>query len=82
MADNTFPASVSLGERAIAWQESEIQEWMSNKIEERTITTSREPIKPEKKAITESEVISFINDRFSQLDMSDAITWVMKVFRQ
>ncbi|PAR30849.1 hypothetical protein CGT99_14715 [Vibrio metoecus] len=29
MNDGEFPQSVSLGERAIAWVESEVDEWMS-----------------------------------------------------
>jgi len=32
-----FPASVSLGERAVAWVESEIEEWIEKRIEERDI---------------------------------------------
>ncbi|MDV2399557.1 AlpA family phage regulatory protein, partial [Vibrio cholerae] len=28
MNDGEFPQSVSLGERAIAWVESEVDEWM------------------------------------------------------
>ena len=30
-----FPASVSLGDRAVAWVESEVQEWILEKIAER-----------------------------------------------
>ncbi len=30
-----FPASVSLGDRAVAWVESEVEEWILDKIEER-----------------------------------------------
>lgn len=28
----TFPASVSLGDRAVAWVESEVQDWILEKI--------------------------------------------------
>ena len=33
MAQNKFPASISLGERAIGWVEYEVQSWILNKIE-------------------------------------------------
>lgn len=33
-----FPASVSLGDRAVAWVESEVQEWILEKIAQRDIT--------------------------------------------
>ncbi|WP_300179827.1 AlpA family transcriptional regulator [uncultured Aliivibrio sp.] len=35
IADNVFPKSVSLGDRAVAWVESEIEEWVLARIEER-----------------------------------------------
>lgn len=31
--DGTFPAPVSLGERAVGWIESEVQQWIDEKIE-------------------------------------------------
>ncbi|MCE7639393.1 AlpA family transcriptional regulator [Vibrio fluvialis] len=30
MSDGNFPQSVSLGDRAVAWVESEVDEWMSD----------------------------------------------------
>ncbi|EKF9299685.1 AlpA family phage regulatory protein [Vibrio cholerae] len=33
MNDGEFPQSVSLGERAIAWVESEVDEWMEMRLE-------------------------------------------------
>jgi prophage regulatory protein len=33
MANNEFPESVSLGGRAVGWLESEIDEWIVEKIE-------------------------------------------------
>ncbi|EJB8380639.1 AlpA family transcriptional regulator, partial [Vibrio cholerae] len=33
MNDGEFPKSVSLGERAIAWVESEVDEWMEKRLE-------------------------------------------------
>lgn len=38
MADNNFPKAVSLGDRAVAWVEEEVQDWMMAKIEGRYST--------------------------------------------
>ncbi|MGK0269588.1 MAG: prophage regulatory protein [Cocleimonas sp.] len=35
MSENRFPKHVSLGDRAVAWVESEIQDWILDKIGER-----------------------------------------------
>lgn len=35
MSDGAFPRSICLGERSVGWLESEIQEWILDKIEER-----------------------------------------------
>jgi prophage regulatory protein len=35
IAQGTFPAPVSLGERAVGWIESEIDEWIARRIAER-----------------------------------------------
>ncbi|HDG1730861.1 TPA: AlpA family phage regulatory protein, partial [Vibrio cholerae] len=35
MNDGEFPQSVSLGERAIAWVESEVDVWMEKRLERR-----------------------------------------------
>lgn len=35
VANNKFPKSVSLGERAVAWIESEVEEWMLERIAQR-----------------------------------------------
>ncbi|WP_416412991.1 AlpA family transcriptional regulator [Pantoea sp. App145] len=35
MDRNEFPQSVKLGIRSVAWVESEIDEWISNKIKQR-----------------------------------------------
>ena len=34
IAQGTFPKPVSLGGRAVGWLESEIQEWLQNRIDE------------------------------------------------
>ena len=33
-----FPKSISLGERAVAWLESEVHDWMMAKLEARELT--------------------------------------------
>ncbi len=33
--EGTFPKSVSLGDRAVAWVESEVQEWILERIAQR-----------------------------------------------
>ncbi|MEH0092406.1 AlpA family transcriptional regulator [Vibrio metschnikovii] len=35
MNDGEFPESVSLGDRAVAWVESEVQDWVIDKVAER-----------------------------------------------
>lgn len=35
VADGTFPKPVALGDRAVGWVESEVQEWVLARIEER-----------------------------------------------
>ncbi len=37
MEESRFPKSVSLGDRAVAWIESEIEDWIVEKIAERDI---------------------------------------------
>ncbi|MGF1828912.1 AlpA family transcriptional regulator [Photobacterium angustum] len=37
MEESRFPKSVSLGDRAVAWIESEIEDWIVDKIAERDI---------------------------------------------
>lgn len=34
-ADNHFPKPIKLGERSVAWIESEVQTWIENKIRQR-----------------------------------------------
>ncbi|ODS04418.1 uncharacterized protein VSF3289_03557 [Vibrio scophthalmi] len=35
MNEGTFPKSVNLGDRAVAWVESEVEEWMEECLEQR-----------------------------------------------
>ncbi|MBL4909365.1 MAG: AlpA family transcriptional regulator [Alteromonadaceae bacterium] len=78
MSENKFPQSISLGERAIAWQEGEIEEWLQDKIDHRkqpAIATA----KLNQYEINESDVIAFIKAKFARVNMSDAIAWLIKV---
>jgi len=35
MAEGKFPKSVSLGDRAVAWIEADVEEWMEQKVADR-----------------------------------------------
>jgi prophage regulatory protein len=37
ITEATFPKPVSLGKKSVAWVESEVQEWIMEKIEERDV---------------------------------------------
>ncbi|EPE3040412.1 AlpA family transcriptional regulator [Vibrio cholerae] len=37
MNEGEFPESVNLGERAIAWVESEVDEWMAERLQTRVV---------------------------------------------
>lgn len=37
MNDEEFPQSVSLGDRAVAWVESEVDEWMEERLQTRVV---------------------------------------------
>ncbi len=41
MAENTFPASVPLGYKAVGWLEDEVQQWILDRIEERDAQLSK-----------------------------------------
>lgn len=80
MTEGNFPQSISLGERAVAWENSEIEEWVLNKIEQR----DEKPVKVGKSkacVITETDVITFIKERFSDEGVSSAITWLMQIVK-
>nr|WP_314558022.1 AlpA family transcriptional regulator [uncultured Pseudomonas sp.] len=38
VGEGTFPKPVSLGERCVGWVDSEVQDWILSKIEERDIS--------------------------------------------
>ncbi len=78
MANNKFPQSISLGERAIAWEVTEIEEWILARIENRVVLETA-PVNTKPNLISEADVITFIKAKFNQLGMREAITWLMKI---
>lgn len=79
MADNKFPQSISLGERAVAWDESEVEEWLQSKIENRVTISSAE--NQSVNTVTEEEVIVFIKNKFCKVSITEAITWIMTLIK-
>ncbi|HBR2818759.1 TPA: AlpA family phage regulatory protein, partial [Klebsiella pneumoniae subsp. pneumoniae] len=43
ISQNRFPSAVKIGSRAIAFVESEVDEWISQRIEERDALVSTKP---------------------------------------
>lgn len=39
--EGIFPKSVSLGDRAVAWVESEVQEWILERVEKRDLNNKK-----------------------------------------
>ncbi len=37
MSEERFPQTISLGDRAVAWLESEVEEWMEEKLQHREL---------------------------------------------
>ncbi|AAZ28587.1 AlpA family transcriptional regulator [Colwellia psychrerythraea] len=78
MEEGRFPMSISLGERAIAWEVSEVEEWVLDKIEGRN-----KLVEPKQQGkVSEIDVTKYINDKFSLLSINEAITWLMQVYKQ
>ncbi len=38
MSEERFPQTISLGDRAVAWLESEVEEWMEEKLHHRELS--------------------------------------------
>lgn len=81
MAEGNFPLSISLGERAVAWVEDEIQEFILNKLEQRDASSSDNNLTGKTAEITEADVITFLKQRFSGEGISSAITWLMQIIK-
>lgn len=81
MAEGHFPKSIALGERAVAWESSEIEEWVLSKIENRNKVILELVEVENEVVISEGDVIKFIKDKFNHLSISDAIAWLMQIYK-
>ena len=77
MDEGSFPQSISLGERSVAWVDIEIDEWILARVEERDNQVANNLPKQNKAIITEKDVIAFIQDKFKQFSVAEAIAWLM-----
>lgn len=81
MAGGGFPMSISLSERAVAWDANEIEEWMLEKVESRNNAISGLVNVEAEMVVSEVDVIKFINSKFKHLNISDAIAWLMHIYQ-
>jgi prophage regulatory protein len=81
MTEGHFPKSISLGERAVAWELGEIEEWMLSKIESRNKAIDEFVEVEAEIEVSEGDVIKFIKDKFNHLSISDAIAWLMQIYK-
>lgn len=80
MNNGLFPKSVSLGDRAIAWVDTEIIEWVQDKIDQRDEYEQQVPSKGAK-PLTEAEVIAWIKNKLKMNTLSESIEWLMKALK-
>lgn len=81
MAQGNFPQSIPLGERAVAWEVSEVEEWVATKIESRDKEIDETVEIEIEVSVSEGDVIKFIKDKFSHLSITDAIAWLMEIYK-
>jgi prophage regulatory protein len=81
MAEGHFPKSIVLGTRAVAWESSEIEEWVLSKIEIRNKANDELAEVETEVKVSEDEVIKFIKDKFNHLSIPDAIAWLMQIYK-
>lgn len=81
MAKGHFPKKIALGARAVAWESGEIEEWVLSKIESRDNTNDGLVEVETEVEISEGDVIKFIKDKFNHLSISDAIAWLMQIYK-
>jgi prophage regulatory protein len=77
MAEGCFPQSTFLGGRAVAWVDTEIDDWILARVEERDHQLANNLPKQKKTVISEKDVIAFIQDKFKQFSVAEAIAWMM-----
>jgi prophage regulatory protein len=80
MNDGLFPKSVSLGDRAIAWVDSEIIDWVQDKIDQRDRCEHQTQNK-EAEQLSEADVIAWIKNRFKMNSLSESIEWLMNAIK-
>ncbi len=80
MNDGLFPKSVSLGDRAIAWVDTEIEEWVQNKIDLRDECELSASVKGANQ-LSEADVIAWIKNKFKMNNLSESIEWLMRVLK-
>lgn len=80
MNEGRFPKSVQLGDRAIAFVATEIEDWVQEKIDLRDESAQLTTVK-ETKLINEADVITFLKNKFKQLSVADAIAWLIQVLK-
>jgi prophage regulatory protein len=77
MNEDMFPKSISLGERAVAWIDEEVEEWIAQRIEQRGRDTEINPTKPQENRLTELDVINWIKSRFKDANTCDVFNWLL-----
>lgn len=80
MNNGLFPKSVSLGDRAVAWVDTEIIDWVQDKIDQRDECEPQAHGKGAK-PLTETEVTAWIKDKFKANSLSESIEWLMKTLK-
>ncbi|WP_159820274.1 helix-turn-helix transcriptional regulator [Colwellia sp. 20A7] len=78
MAEGRFPKSVSLGERAIAWVDTEVEDWVQEKIEQRDENQQGATVS-EVKPLKDEDVIAWIKDKLKQNSVGESIEWLVKI---
>jgi predicted DNA-binding transcriptional regulator AlpA len=73
-----FPLSVGVGERAVSWIESELDEWIQDKIDLRDENHQQVLVK-EAITLKDADVIAWIKDKLNQSSLAESIEWLMKV---
>ena len=78
MNSDLFPKPVSLGDRAVAWVDTEIIDWVQDKIDQRDEREHPTHVK-ETKQLSEADVIAWIKNKFKMQNLSESIEWIVKI---
>lgn len=77
MKEGQFPLSISLGERAVAWQDCDINEWVQSKIN--SSNDSEMELDKSNREVSEEDVIAFIVERFKGEKLSNVLSWILEI---